>query len=122
MSSMRTWSSTGICYVALTFCSREKQVEASHKTGNTRPKVDLLVKLKHAKFGNAFEFAVCESARDADKVHFNEDRLKLAKTLKNFYDALAQVVNPSHIHFIGILTMGTNNNGKYLFLFLQDHV
>ncbi len=79
---------------------------ASHKEGRSRPKVDLLVKLKAAVYGNEFEFAVCESAKDGDVKHFFEDRLKVAKTLKNFYDQISQFMDPSGVRFIGIHSMG----------------
>jgi hypothetical protein len=77
-------------------------VVASHHTEpKNRPKADMVIQCRQSNV----EIGVMECCLPGDTQHFEEDRLKLAKMLKNFVDRVV----PFHqkISFIGFQCQGT---------------
>ena len=81
---------------------REKRVLFSHHSDPASyPKVDMLVQYKNSDV----QFAVMESCLSGDNSHLTEDRLKIAKVLKNSLDKVAP--HHKYLRFFGIQTQGT---------------
>ena len=74
-----------------------RQDQSSHRN---RPKVDMLVRTI-----NGVEFGTLESALPGD--NGQEDRLKIALTLKGFMDTASQRWDLDGVRFIGFHTQGS---------------